>query len=1401
MSDVTDLVTELRARQIRLWVEGEKLRYRAPQGALTDEVRRELKARRSELLRVLADVNSAEAHGEREPLTPDPANRFEPFPLTDLQQAYWLGRIGAIDVASVACHAYSEVDLDSFDPDRFSNAIGKLVDRHEMLRCIINEDGQQQILEKVPPYRVPIVDCRSLPEHETEQTLSETRDQLSHQILPTDRWPLFEFRATRIEGERTRLHISVDLLLADVLSIQLIQHDLGRFYREPDLELPAPELSFRDCVLAEAAHRRSPEYARARAYWEERVDALPEAPQLPMQRPMSALERVEFERRSSGLGKEDWDAFQRNCEAAGVTTSSALLTAFGQVIATWSRHPRFLINVPLFNRPQIHDEIDAIVGDFTSVDLLEVDYSNSAPFETHARNVQAQLLSDLEHMEFGGLGVAREMNLRRGTAPGALPWVVFTNQVGERARRAAGSAAAGTIVFTVSQTPQVCLDHQVFEEDGCLRFNWDTVQNLFEPGVIDALFDAYCARLQALATPENWSASDSELIPTAQLAARRAVNATQTTAPEGLLADALPPMARALPSAPAVFDSEGVLDYRSLDERARVLARELRARGVEAEQPVAIVCDRSREQIVAATGVVLSGGMYVPIQPDTPPARVATLLREAGVRIGVCSAPCAPLLGSVETLVLGTEPRPPAQEVELPRANSPGDLAYVIYTSGSTGTPKGVMIEHRAALNTIEDINRQLRLEPSDRLLGLSAMSFDLSVYDVFGAQRAGAAVVIPDAEASRDPSRWIDLIQAHRVTVWNSVPALMQLLVEEAEAQSLQLPTIRAVLLSGDWIPIDLPARIAAVMPNAEVTSLGGATEASIWSISYPIARGEAFGASVPYGRPLANQACHVLDERMQHRPDRVIGDLYIEGRGLARGYYRDTAKTEASFRVHPVSGAMLYRTGDLARYRPDGVIELIGREDGQVKIHGHRIELGDVEAALLAHEAVGQCAAIVHDASPTRRQLVAYVTGNGVALSEELSFTDRLPPMGEFPPAQLEDEVDKLDFKSRRPGLRRDLGLRSKRLPRPELTEAFAAEHLRRASERTFSDEPISLESLGDWLANLLQLEVADRPFPKARYPSAGDLFPVQTYLHCKAGAIEGLDEGLYHYDPARHRLDEVAVPYSMTARHQWPGNDVIFDAGSFSVFLIGRMAAMRPLYGDLGLELALVEAGCVAQLLMTAAPASGIGVCPIGSGNFEAIRDAFQLDPGDRLLHSLIGGRSARSLGPATPLEQARPLDAESVRAHCRTLLPEYMVPARVLCVPSLPLTANGKLDRGGLQRLAQPEQEVFIGPGSDAEEAIARIVAEALGVDRVSVDRNFFELGASSVDLLRIHRRLRETIAPELTVVDLFRSPNTRALARLGAEDPQSDAVVSSASDRAQRQREGLRRAASRSQEKR
>jgi amino acid adenylation domain-containing protein len=907
----------------------------------------------------------------------DPAARHQPFDLTDVQQAYLLGREYAHELGNVDAAFYVELATLDLDIDRFERAFRAAVARHDMLRAVVTEDGRMRVLETVPDYTITRADLTGVPNAEQRSWLEALRAELTGTRRDVASWPLFDVRATTLDEHRGLLHIGIDLLVCDGASFARLMEELADRYAEPERQWPELELTFRDYLQLVEAATASDDAERARAYWLERLDQLPPAPELPLAKPLSAIEAPKFHRRHHWIPATEWQRFKARAAEFGVTPSTALAAAYTEVLAMWSRSADFTINLTVNNRRPIHREVREVLGDFTTLTLLEIHHNAGGSFAERTKAIQAQLWRDLDHRDYSAVRVMRELARRSGPAAAVAP-VVFSTFVGAGFDDDFAPDWLAGLDYTLAQAPQLSLESLVLEYGGGLNLTWDTVDEAFPAGVLDDMFAAYRDLVLRLAAQdEAWQATETVSLPAAQAQAREQVNRTAGPQPRELLHRLGTALRERRPD-PAVITGNRVLSYAELDRLACRLGRGLRAEGAAVNRLVAVVMDKGWEQVAAVLGILHSGAAYLPIDAGLPPERIRRLLALGEVELVLSQKAVLDRLDwpdNVNVFAVDDDglwadyddsPPVPAQTSE--------DLAYVIFTSGSTGEPKGVMIDHRGAANTTLDINSRFGIGPDDRVLALSSLSFDLSVWDIFGMLAAGGAVVLPEPDAGRDPERWSQLVRQHRVTVWNTVPALMQMYVSYCEAQPTldAIAGLRLVLMSGDWIEVTLPDRIRAQQAcEIELISMGGATEASIWSVYHRIGEHDPSWKSVPYGTPLRNQTLHVLDEFGRRRPDWVTGRLYIGGIGVARGYWGDAAKTAQRFVQDQRSGERLYDTGELARYHPGGVLEFLGRDDGQVKVNGYRIELGEIEHALAAHPAVDRAVALADG-----NRLLSFVT-----------------------------------------------------------------------------------------------------------------------------------------------------------------------------------------------------------------------------------------------------------------------------------------------------------------------------------------------------------------------------------------------------------------------------------------
>ncbi|AVZ29693.1 non-ribosomal peptide synthetase [Nodularia spumigena] len=1300
-------------------------------------------------------------------IQPQLQERYQPFPLTDIQQAYLIGRNAAFELGNIATHGYQEIETVGLRVAQVEMAMQRLIERHDMLRVIVQADGQQQILSQVPDFKITVTDLQPHPNpplgkgreldfpvspiykgglRGVDSTLKDIRQNLSHQIRPTDSYPLFEIQAILLDENKIRFCISFDVLIGDAWSFRLLGRELVQILENPDIELPPISLTFRDYVLTEKTLRESAIYQRSQAYWQNRLATLAPAPELPLTKPLGKITEPHFTRRSGTLSPSQWQKLKQQGSEAGITPSGILLAAFAKILSRWSKQPNFTLNLTLFNRLPLHPEVNQIVGDFTASLLIEIVSAGCHNFLELAHRIQTQLWDDLDHRYFSGVEVLRQLARQQQRVTEALMPVVFTStltqdhQQGEDKRH-----WQGDLIYSVSQTSQVYFDHQVGEVAGALVFNWDTIDELFPPGMLDEMFHSYCNFLKQLVEPDT-------IVP--QLPSPPA------PLPSLCLHTLFFQQVAKQPNQPAIFTTEQTLTYQQVSDRVCDLVQQLQYLNVIPNQLIAIVMDKGWEQVVAALAIFTSGAAYVPIDPQLPAQRRLQLLQETQAQIILTQSWLDKTLEWADHLTricVDTPPQPSPCKGEGVR-QQPTDLAYVIYTSGSTGTPKGVMIDHQGAVNTILDINQRFGVTAKDRILALSSLSFDLSVYDIFGILAAGGTIVIP--ECGNDPTHWMQLINQYQVTIWNSVPALMQLLLDSSPTQN---QTLRLVLLSGDWIPLTLPERIRSQFNHPQIISLGGATEASIWSIFYPIDKIDPHWKSIPYGYSLSNQQVYVLNHSLEPSPIWAIGAIYIAGLGVAKGYWQNPELTAEKFinweqinskLKHP-SLSTFYKTGDLGRYLPDGTIEFLGREDFQVKVNGYRIELGEIEAALQQHPAINQAVVTTAGNTSFQQQLVAYLV-----LQPEVIVSQNIL-----------NSSSQLDFKLQQKGIRKFApGVHSVAFPGGKTSQV----NLQRQSYRQFLAETVPLNALGELLKCLQMQQLENSPLPKYRYASAGSLYPVQTYIYIKPHQVENLAAGFYYYHPQQHQLIYLSDATNIDSSI-YGINQEIFTASAFSIFLIGDLQAISPGYGDKSRDFCLLEAGYIGQLLMENAPNQNLGLCPIGDLEFDAIREYFALNEQQIFLHGFVGGTIDPSwkniwLSPETSSNKITKTElvTQKIRQFLQQRLPEYMIPSLYIPLENLPLTANGKIDRRALPQpeyqFSQSEQPI-IPPSTELEIALAQLWESILNVKFSSIHNNFFELGGNSLSATQIITQMRQNLQLDLPIREFFLKPTLTAQAEL------------------------------------
>jgi len=683
-----------------------------------------------------------------------------------------------------------------------------------------------------------------------------------------------------------------------------------------------------------------------------------------------------------------------------------------------------------------------------------------------------------------GVDVMQDLNRRDKTPSRAVAPYVFASVLGmdQSSTPNPFNWFGKTPITSALTTPNVWIDQQVFDDvDGSVWYNWDVEPERFPDGLVEDLFKTYQSLLRRIVIDADqqdpgrgvWTMGIDahNLVPEAHVALTQKFNANEVR--PDLLA-ALQPLHRPLfdtalsnSTATAVVDGAtgAEVSFSSLAKSAIEYAEQLEALIPNKKQPVPILLHKGAEQVVAVMAALVSGRAYVPLSTSWPEERILQIVDIVDAKVILTTKEAAEPyengevwqriqridldMGLGRTAAESPRKRQKSKDLDadteaagnaahevmhevlqrlksMERA-SPRELmrtAYIIFTSGSTGVPKGVTIRHEGASNTCIDCVERYGITSSDRVLSLASLSFDLSVFDLFGIlAMAGGAIVMPDPDQEKFPEHWLNLMEQHQITLWNTAPPVMSMFLEYAlhtpgVIERFRKLKLRCVMLSGDFISLTIPKHLHAMLPNCEVISMGGATEASIWSCWHRISRERHYQGSIPYGRALANQSLHVLSrEDLRPVPILVEGEIMIGGVGLAAGYHNDVVKTDKAFVWSEHLRQQVYRTGDLGRVHPNGEVEILGRADFQLKINGYRIEIGDVEAALRAAEGVDE-ACVVPVGNGARKRLIGFlkckdeVSAATIASSALASCKKRLPAYSQPSKIHLLDTgIDGLD------------------------------------------------------------------------------------------------------------------------------------------------------------------------------------------------------------------------------------------------------------------------------------------------------------------------------------------------------------------------------------------------------
>lgn len=968
---MNEFLAECGAKGITLTLkDGKNISYRTSRGPLEKDMLKYLKEHKAEIVVYLQNNEQSEKNTDEVKLSQDESKRYQQFPLTDIQSAYYSGRQSGYELGGTGCYTYIEIKTDLIDVVRFQDAWHKTIMKHDMLRAIITKDGKQIVKKEAEMPALEVREVNVSQGLENSFEVKKMREQMYAYDFAVDSWPMHKFIIS--QGKTYAIvHFCVDMLVADYISINIILNDVFDYYNNGEFSSAANnEITFRDIVLS---RKKKDKKQAAKEYWKNKIanDEF-KCPELPVIRSKNTSDEktgVLFHRRKMMLDRDSYAALKNVAARKGVTVSNAVLAAYASILGRWSESKQMCINVTLMQRS--NEEMN-IIGDFTSVDMLTVSVEDE-PFIDLVKRIRNTLLKDMAHMEFSGVEVLREIN--RYTDGNKIFPVVFTSTVGEETSK--NYAAGLEIIEGISRTPQVWIDCQVIERNGELEIHWDVRDDVFKENVISDMFTTFKNTIKKIVTDSDWTSKGVLTFAPDYFRDRDSYNHEEKKVENRMLYDGVLKNIAGRPDEVAIIFDEEKYTYSEFGKYIQSVMQLLQSKNVQKGDNVAIIQPRGIWQVASAIGTLLSGGAFVPIDVNQPLARQQKIVESSNSRFILLAEDTNSQIKEAfqeNVIQLALQKEISSDIVAEPTA-APEDLAYIIFTSGTTGVPKGVMITHAAAENTIIDINDKFNISNKDVFLALTKLSFDLSIYDIFGCFDTGGTLVIPKESSAANPVHWVELVEKNGVTVWNSVPALLKMLLQEVtEENKGKIQSLRLILLSGDVIDNKLPGKASELLRDYRMISLGGATEGSIWSLYWNITDFDD-NTPVPYGVPLSNQKMFVLNSNFKQCPNGVKGEIYIGGDGLASGYYRDKELTDEKFLYDNELKERLFRTGDIGYYTEDGILMICGRKDNQIKINGNRVEIGEIESVIKETKEAAECTVIYHRGSNKSNKLFVFL------------------------------------------------------------------------------------------------------------------------------------------------------------------------------------------------------------------------------------------------------------------------------------------------------------------------------------------------------------------------------------------------------------------------------------------
>jgi amino acid adenylation domain-containing protein/FkbM family methyltransferase len=1397
-------LTHLRLLDVRLWIDGDRLRYSASRGVITPTLRAELAEHKIEILAFLRETEVA----VRSDLSSVPISRPDARPLSLGQERLWF--LEQLDPGNIAYNMVAALRLKGqINKITLEQSLNEIVRRHEVLRTTFpTENGQPvQVISSSLILRLPVVEVGNSSEVQREEEAQRVTAEEAQCPFDLVRGPLLRTKLLQLSNDEHVLLLTMHHIISDGWSMGLFFGELSILYEAFSKGEPSPlrelPIQYTDYAVWQRNWLSGEVLENQLSYWKKQLEDFSTL-QLPTDHLRPAIRSYRGARRSLIFSKELSDALRTLSRKEGVTLFMTLLAAFQTLLHRYTGQDDIIVGSAVANRSRV--ELEPLIGFFVNTLVMRGDLSGDPTFRDLQARARKVALGAYNHQDVPFEKLVEELHPERNLSQSPLFQVAFALQnVPSQPFDLPG--LRGNRIAIESGTAKFDLLLSIVDESQELVAMMDYSTDLFEATTVSRMLGHFQTLLQGIVANPDRRLSELPLLTEAETH-QLLVQWNETRkddAQDKCIHELFEAQVEKTPDAVVVVFEGQQLTYRELNIKASQLAHYLRKHGVGPEVVVGICVERSLEMIIGLLGILKAGGAYLPLDPSYPRERLAFILEDTQAKLLLTqerlvedlpekSSPLFCLDGNWKEFAQPSVD----QQISGPTTDN---LAYVIYTSGSAGQPKGVAVEHRQLVNYLNGILERMELSGNASFATVSTIAADLGNTVIFSCLCTGGSLHVISQDRVADSVAMAEYFSRHSIDCLKIVPSHLGALQSLSHPERV-LPR-KLLILGGEAARTDWVRGIEALAPECAILNHYGPTEATIGVLTYRLERERTpHSSTLPLGRPMANTQIYVLDKNLNLVPVGVAGELYIGGLGLSRGYLKRPELTAEKFIPNYFSdkaGTRLYKTGDLARYLPDGNVEFLGRTDDQVKIRGYRIEPGEIEAVLRRHPGVREVAVVAREDTVAQQRLVAYIVASEDRAPTVAGKQRYRLPHGAAVAQLNKNETDYMyqEIFERQAYLRHGITINDGDCvfdvgANIGLFMIFANQICKSPRVYSFEPNPFVFEIL---------TASASLYVPDARVFNFGLSNEAKTATFTFFPGFS-LFSGFYA-DPAA----EKRVVKSFMINQQKAGvsemaelieqADAILEERFASQTFTAQLRTLSSVIEQEGIE-------CIDLLKINVEKSELDVLLGIKDSDWQKIRQiVLEVDVKDHLptITSLLQRHgyefaveqdvllegtqlcyvyAVRPSGKGMLVREQRNgahlrpipilndpfLSISELRSFLETKLPDYMVPSAFVFLDSLPLTSNGKLDR---RALPAPDQsraylgESYAAPRTRVEEALASIWAEVLRLERVGIYDNFFDLGGHSLLATQVISRVRGAFQIDLPLRNLFEKPTVAELA--------------------------------------